>query len=285
MTLPRFVLGHNALIGVNHRDHTLTQVKTTLTKNDELVLLEAAELGVRAMVLDNHPVALQAADLLRSRAPQVQVIPMVPYAQQVVDSVSRAGLGGMISDMAKTSLTMGPLNMARAVAAATTGNLPTAGSITALAHHLSGFGRVNAPACFLHNAVTDLFAGWEAHDALAGFARACRGRNMAPGFVTLNPGSIPEIRRVVGDDAWFMCAVNSRGIQMSPNQSAAEEVLRNPSLNVIAMSVLGGGLLDPEKEIPRTYQFPAVKSIVASTSRVDNLRKLVAIVEQEGGLA
>jgi len=45
------------------------------------------------------------------------------------------------------------------------------------------------------------------------------------------------------------------------------------------MSLLGGGVLNPEVEIPRALSFPAVKSVVVGTSSKNNLSHLLSILD------
>lgn len=277
--VPRFLLGHNALIGVNHKDRALADVKTALGEDDRRFLRAAAEEGLAGIVLDNHPVAVEAARFLHEAHPSVRVFPMVPYAQEVVDSASKSGLGGIVKDMAATSVSLGPGPLLGAAGRGLLGDLTGAGARVAMGHYLRGFPKGRHPVVFLHNAVTDLLLAWNATHALKSFADAARARGSAPGFVTLNPGRLPDLVEATGEDAWFMCAVNSRGIQMSPGQAEAERALDDPRLNVVAMSVLGGGLLDPKVEIPRAFKFPAVKSVVVGTTKVDNLRAVRRLAE------
>lgn len=283
--VPRFLLGHNALIGVNHRDRTEARVKTHLNDGDRLLLEAAAADGLAGIVLDNHPVAIEAAHFLELHHPTVSVFPMVPYAQQVVESASREGLVGIIHGMATTSLSLSPRALAKVAADLFTGQLTRAGAQVAMSHYLRRFPKRPHPVIFLHNAVTDLLLAWRATEALSAFAAAARSRNSQPGFATLNPGRLPELVATAGDDAWFMCAVNSAGIQMSPNREQSEHSLMDPKLNVVAMSVLGGGLLDPEIEIPRAFRFPAVKSIVIGTGRIENLRVVRRFAESAAARA
>jgi hypothetical protein len=55
--------------------------------------------------------------------------------------------------------------------------------------------------------------------------------------------------------------------------------LQDRNLNVVAMSVLGGGLLDPAAEIGRAYEFPAVPSLVIGTSKEAHLREIVGLAD------
>jgi hypothetical protein len=276
-TLPRFLLGHNALIGVSHTDRSADVLKREFGDKDRVFLEQAVREGMRGIVLDTHPVALGAAEFLGRNHPEVMIIPMVPYAQGVVDQASRGGMGSMVKEMAGSGLTRGAGVFARTFRDLLLGRLPAAGSRLAVLKYLAGFPG-SPPVCFVHNIVTDLLLGWGADDALAGFARAVRERGALPGFVTLNGGSLPRLAEIAGDDSWFMCAVNSRGIQMSPSREAVEEVLRQERFNVVAMSVLGGGLLRAEEEIPRALSFPAVKSLIIGSTNADHVRSLLAII-------
>lgn len=280
-TLPGFLLGHNALIGVSHTDRTADVLKREFGEKDRLFLERAIQEGMRGIVLDTHPVALGAAEFLGQNHPDVMIIPMVPYAQGVVDQASRSGIGSMVKEMAGSGLARGAGVFARTFRDLLLGRLPAAGSRLAVLKYLRGFPG-SPPVCFLHNIVTDLLLGWGASDALAGFAQAVRERGSLPGFVTLNGGSLPRLAAIAGEDTWFMCAVNSRGIQMSPSREAVEEVLREERLNVVAMSVLGGGLLRAEEEIPRTLSFPAVKSVIIGSTNADHVRALLAVIRSLG---
>jgi hypothetical protein len=279
MTLPPFILGHNALIGVDHVDRTRTGVKRSLAQQDRELLDAAADAGVRAVLLDNHPVALEAARYIADAHPEITVIPMVPYAQAVVDEASSGGMTAVARQVVASGVRSRGA-VARAAANIVGGSWVRAGAHMAVAHYLSGFPNPRPPVCFLHNAVTDLMLGWGNLEGLAGFAGACRSAGITPGFVTLNPGRLAEIATAIGYDVWFMCAVNSRGIQMSPSREAGEKALRDRRFRVVAMSVLGGGLLDPATEIERAYGFPAVRSIVIGTSREEHLREVVALAER-----
>jgi len=121
--------------------------------------------------------------------------------------------------------------------------------------------------------------GWESKKGIECFAKAIRMNGMVPGFVTLNPSMIPEITRIVGKEVWFMTSVNSAGIQMGPAKEYVEEhVFSDPEINILAMSLLGGGVLNPAEEIPRAFLFPAIKSVVVGTTSKKNLEALMQIM-------
>lgn len=281
MTLPRFLLGHNSLIGVNHVDRGAGGKKLGLTEQDRTFLAAAADLGVEGIVLDPHPVAVEAANFLKQHSHAMRVVPMIPYAQGVVDAASRGGIGSIVKEMLKTSARAGPKQLGLTMADVLTGQLATGGARMAIAHELRSFDAGRPPVVFLHNAVTDMLLGWDGREALEAFAKACRSRGSLPGFVTLNPGAIPTLGDIAGEDAWFMAAVNSRGIQMSPSREAAERVLQQERYNVVAMSVLGGGVLKADVEIPRAFKFPAVKSVVIGTTKVHHLETAFALATGE----
>ena len=54
--------------------------------------------------------------------------------------------------------------------------------------------------------------------------------------------------------------MNSAGIQMGRIKNMWKGVFSDPDINILAMSLLGGGVLDPAEEIPRAFQFPAIVS-------------------------
>ena len=241
---------------------------------------QVIDLGIEAIVLDNHPVAIGVAKYLDLKAPNVSVIPMVPYAQSVVDEASRSGLSGVVKEMLGSSISMGAGGIFRTIASLLTLNLPQAGSHVALWNYVRPFPSRKPKVCFLHNVVTDLMLGWKSSSGIVSFANSCRSRGIIPGFVTLNPGEIPWMVDQVGTESWFMTSVNSAGVQMSPSKEMVEEeVLSRDDINILAMSVLGGGILEPKEEIPRALSFPAVKSLVIGSSNIDHIRDLQIIIQ------
>jgi hypothetical protein len=276
-SLPRFVLGHNALIGVDHVSRVGKGIVTSLGDQGMGVLERALELGIGAMVVDNHPVSLQAVKFLEERRSRMTILPMVPYAQGVVDETSRSGLFGTAASLAKAGIATTLRHPLRTMSLLAQAGPTGPGWMAGLAGMLEPFKRLNPPVVFLHNAVTDLLVGWGAWKSLRAFAKAIQAMDIEPGFVTLNPGWIPRIREEVGGSPWFMAAVNSRGIQMSPDRTTVEKILQDSDLKVLGMSILGGGLLPAAEEIPRAFSFPAVKSIVVGTRRPEHLSELVAI--------
>jgi len=278
MVIPKFVLGHNALIGVHHSDKGRDMVKPGLSNEDLNFLRFAIESGVEAIVLDNHPAAIETAKLLTEES-DIRILPMIPYAQAVVDEASSSGLSGVVREMA-ASVGILQKSIIRTMAKPGSIGLTQIGAHLATNKYLSDYPKSSlGKVCFLHNVVTDLMVGWGSELGLLSFSRAIRSCGMIPGFVTLNPLIIPEIVKVVGDDSWFMTSVNSEGIQMGPEREEVENmVLSNPRFNILAMSILGGGMLDPEVEIPRAFSFDAVKSIVVGTTSQTNLSHLLQIV-------
>ena len=277
--LPRFVLGHNALIGVHHSDKSKDVLKDSITEKETNLIDQVIDLGIEAIVLDNHPVAIGVAIYLEEKAPNVSVIPMVPYALSVVDEASRSGLSGVVREMLGSSISMGSGGIFRTIASLLSWNLTQAGSHVALWNYVRPFPSRKPKICFLHNVVTDLMLGWSS-EGIVSFANSCRSRGITPGFVTLNPGEIPWMVDKIGTDAWFMTSVNSAGVQMSPSREIVEdEVLSRDEINILAMSVLGGGILDPKEEIPRSLSFPAVKSLVIGSGNIGHIRELQKVIQ------
>ena len=281
--LPKLVLGHNALIGVHHSDKSKDVLKNRITKVEIDLIKAISDLGIEAIVLDNHPIAISAAKYINKyHNSDLQIIPMVPYAQSVVDKASRSGIAAIIDEILKSTITIGFRQLSLIIFNLLSSNLTAAGSRMALWNYLSPFPNRQPKICFLHNVVTDLMIGWNNSLGLSSFAEACRSRGIIPGFVTLNPGSLNYLASVVGFQSWFMTSVNSSGIQMSPSQSyVEEEILSNPNLNILGMSILGGGLLDPEVEIHRALNFPAVKSVIIGSRNIIHIKQIKKIVDNK----
>ena len=267
---------------MHHTDRKKDKLKPGLSEEDIEFLRHAMNIGLEGIVLDNHPVALETANFLSSKS-NVSILPMIPYAQEVVDKASSSGLSGVVKEMASS---IGPLAKTgwRSIIGISKLSTTQIGAHLATCKYLNDYPRSNlGKVCFLHNVVTDLMIGWESERGIECFARAIRMNGMVPGFVTLNPNVIPEIAKISGSDSWFMTSVNSAGIQMGPDYGEVEEnILSKGEYNILAMSLLGGGILDPQEEIPRALSFPAVKSVVVGTTSKQNLDNLVEIISSIG---
>ncbi len=280
MEMPKFILGHNALIGVHHTDRKKDQLKPNLSDSDIDFLRFVIDAGVSGVVLDNHPVAIEAANFLHAES-KIEVFPMIPYAQAVVDKASSSGLSGVVREMASST---GPLvkSIVRSIRGLPKFSISQLGAHLAVTKYLSDYpAKSFGGVCFLHNVVTDLMLGWDSRSGIESFSKAIRMNGMTPGFVTLNPQLIPEIIECVGDDVWFMTSVNSAGIQMGPDRMMVErEIFSKTEINVLGMSLLGGGILEPREEIRRAFEFPAIKSVVIGTGSKKNLTSLLEIMSQ-----
>ena len=278
MKFPKFILGHNSLIGVHHTDRKKDRLKPSLSTEDLEFLRFAVDIGVDGIVLDNHPVAIETANFLQEES-DIAIFPMIPYAQAAVDKASSAGLSGVVKEMASSVI---PLTKAtiRSLQKISKMSVTQFGAHLATCKYLADYPKRNlGGVCFLHNVVTDLMLGWNSTKGIESFANAIRKNGMIPGFVTLNPSYILEISDIVGKDAWYMTSINSEGIQMGADKEFVESrIFSDPELNVLGMSLLGGGVLKPEEEIPRAFQFPAIKSVVVGTTSKHNLRTLMRIV-------
>ena len=136
-------------------------------------------------------------------------------------------------------------------------------------------------AVFLHNVVTDLVLALEIEGILKFFADYVREKHdTRPGFGSLNlPLLIKRLEAEGINDAVIMTSVNKKGFFMNPTRAACEEILQNPGLEIMAMSILASGAISAEEAFRYAASFPAVKCLLFGASRDETLGKSLEIIK------
>ena len=81
------------------------------------------------------------------------------------------------------------------------------------------------------------------------------------------------------NDAVIMTSVNKKGFFMNPSRAACEEILQNPGLEIMAMSILASGAISAEEAFRYAASFPAVKCLLFGASRDETLGKSLEIIK------
>jgi aryl-alcohol dehydrogenase-like predicted oxidoreductase len=81
-------------------------------------------------------------------------------------------------------------------------------------------------------------------------------------------------------DIVVMASFNAAGFYMNPSAAACATAAGTPGLNLLAMNTLASGALKPDEAYRFLGRFPAIKSVVVGTSRVEHAAEAVAAVRQ-----
>jgi len=277
--LPQLVLGHNAFFGVDHLSSRRGSERAAYFANIDNVLSvvrTAVASGAGGLMLSTHPRAAAITERLRGDVPlarQLQVFPLLPYAQKYVTRANELGMVrvvtatlheaslrdkiGLGSDFLRTLLRRDPLDMVRAL----------------MRLELRVFRGLDVPVVFLHDALADLLLALDQPKVFGVFEQTLQRRFGArAGVATKNlPLLVRRFERWGLRLPAILTHVNRAGFHVNPSLGDCEVVLQRTDVEVMAMGTLASGYLTPNEAFPYVRLFPAVKSIVVGASSPDHI--------------
>jgi hypothetical protein len=285
MDLDPIILGHNQFIGVSHlsQEAARTRVErfSDMGRVGELLRF-CVDSGVRGMMLSSHPRARDILDYLRAEglAGDMSLYPLIPYAQGYVRRMNAVGLTGMLKEIVLSA----PWRTRASIAAQ--GGLGLARKdLTRLLGafvdiEMLAFKGFEVKAVFLHDAFVDLALALGAREQLEFFAGHVRERyGVRPGFVTMNfPLLVDSLKRWGFERPLVMTTFNSAGFQMNPSRELCERALADGYAEVVAMSTLAAGYLQPREAFDYVYSLPDIASVVVGLSTVEHARETFGLI-------
>lgn len=279
-TLPRIVLGHNAFFGVNHLSAQRGMERATHfadVKNIVALTHAAVNAGAGGLMLSTHPRAAGICRAIQGNSKlvsQLQIFPLLPYAQKYVTRANELGLVRVVTqtlaeasprdkvglgvDFLRTLFRRDPIDMMRAL----------------MRLELRVFRKFNVSTVFLHDAIADLLLALNLPQIFSMYRSTLQKRfGVAAGVATKNlPLLVNRFSEWGLDSPVVLTHVNEVGFHVNPSRKECEEELQDPNLMVMAMGTLASGFLTPNEAYRYVNNFPAVKSIVVGASSLEHIR-------------
>jgi hypothetical protein len=271
MKMDRVIFGDNQFFGVNHMSEDKARAQAIRFQDTQAILdvLDTAySLGIRTFMCTTHERMPEICDYFRSQRskyPDYQFYPCMPYAHKYANAVTELGmLGALRSFLPETGAIGALLQGGRALA---TADIESIAKLLVDAE-MKMFAGLSTPVIFLQNIVTDLLLGLRIKDSFRIFADYVRSRYDAePGFITMNVPMLLDVLDEVGVSNPIVCAnINKSGFRMSGGIERYEEALRSRKFRAIAMSVFASGAIRPREAIEYVCGLPNVESIVFGAS-------------------
>jgi hypothetical protein len=104
MSIDPIILGHNQFIGVDHFSQERARSRTDLFNDSDRILnviRDFHDLGGTGIMLSTHPKTKYILDAIRSDstlAKNMNIYPLIPYAQGYVRKANEVGILGMLKD-------------------------------------------------------------------------------------------------------------------------------------------------------------------------------------------
>ena len=288
LLLPRIVLGHNAFFGVDHLSMKRGADRAAHfsdVKNVVAIVNQAVISGAGGLMLSTHPKATAICKAIQSDpslTSQLEIFPLLPYAQKYVTRANELGLVrvvtqtlaeaslrdkiGLGSDFLRTVFRLDPLDMVKAL----------------MGLELQIFKKLNLSTVFLHDAISDLLLAINMPQVFSLYESTLRKRfGTKYGVATKNlPLLIQRFREWDLELPVVLTHVNKVGFHMNPGRNECEAALQDPKLKVMAMGTLASGFLTPSEAYPYVNRFPSVKSIVVGVSSVEHVDVTLRAISQ-----
>jgi hypothetical protein len=227
-------------------------------------------------MLSTHPkaaVICKAIEDDSNLVSQLEIFPLLPYAQKYVTRANEVGLVrvvtqtlaqaslrdkvGLGSDFFRTVFRREPLDMVKAL----------------MRLELQIFKNLNVSTVFLHDAISDLLLALNMPQIFSLYESTLRKRfGTKYGVATKNlPLLVRRFQEWDLELPVVLTHVNKAGFHVNPSLKECEETLQDPALTVMAMGTLASGFLTPNEAYPYVNRFSSVKSIVVGVSSVEHV--------------
>jgi hypothetical protein len=281
-------MGDNQFIGVSHLSQERARDRADKLNLEYMVEVISSALasGATGYTFSTHPINSQILEAMAnsSRIPdQIDLYPVLPYAEGYVRLANEKGMEGLasevlsrlsISERAKL-LVEGGLSALRLDPA---GMLKTYVDAELKRYLNTKPENATLRSVLLHEVVTDLCLGLQETDLLNLFAQHVRDRyNVKPGFVTYNLTRFVRLFEEAGlslKDIVIMAPFNSLGYQMSPQRASCEASLStSQEAQVIAMSIMAGGYLSLDQAFEYLRTLPRLSGVAVGVSSKEHARE------------
>ena len=243
------ILGSGQFIGVNHLSHLKGADKANRFKNIDNVLeviSTAKDLGYGGIMFSTHPHSIEILYHLsqdRTLKNGLNVYPNLPYIQKYVTGANEVGMIGFVLEMVKKGNTRSLIKASKGVLTKNIYNI-----IQSLIDiELKSFKNLKMGTVFLHNVLTDIIVSLKLDSILIHYIDYIKDNyNVDAGFVTLNVTNLINYLEDLGiENVTIQAPINRIGFQMNPNIKSNIDSIENYNGQIVAMSTLAAGYLNP----------------------------------------
>lgn len=288
--IDKIVFGDNQFFGINHMSQEKAQQlaeKFYDINNIYRVYQMAFDSGIRAVMLNSNDRASDICEHFRankSKYPEINWYPSVPYPHKYANLVSEKGIFPAINEvLLKGNSAFGVLGMVAKGGAAVLGKDAVKIMQMLIDVEMKMFKGLNVKAIFLLNIITDLFLGYEMKEIFQEYCVYIRKKyNVLPGFITQNMPILKAKLELWGIEEVVICSsFNKIGYLMSPNIESYLEAAKNndpAKYQLMAMSTLASGAI-PSKEAYDFINQQKIQSVVFGASSRGHIEESVELIQ------
>ena len=274
------LVGDNPFHGISHLSQERARVRgytMTYPEHAANLVMTSLENGADGFMFSVSELSLSILRTIHEMGggKRLKLYAIVPYAFEYVRLAAQVGMAGLIKKFAKQIVVSRNL---KAIATGLKGVVrtdPVALMKTYLLYEISRIKssdkKANLDSVLLHEIITDMALALDLAWLFKSYVDFVSDLGIRPGFNTRNfPYLAKKFRE--WDIDWRETTVatpfNKVGFQMNPSRTECERALSNPHEgNIIAISVLAAGYLEPTEAIDYIANLPNIKGVAIGVSK------------------
>lgn len=256
--LKNIILGHNSFFGINHFDNEIGRKKLITEFNN----LEKISRIINFSFENNlRNFMISTVDETKSLIPKINeskkikdelgLFILLPYINKYVRKTNELGILGVMKDVLSQQNIMDKVKISFDLMKFLS-NIDYKEIIpTLIKFEMSSFKKSLVKSVILHDSLTDILVSLGRFDIILFYYEYVRKNySCTPGFATKNLSSFLNLLKNKNiDDIYILTHVNKIGYEMNPNQTIVEEEIKKTKMNVICMSILASGYLNPAEAL------------------------------------
>ena len=286
----RIIFGDNQFFGINHMSQEKAQQLSEKFYNFQAILdvyQIAIDSKIRGIMLNSNDRASEICDHFvfnRSKYPELNWYPSIPYPHKYANLVSEKGIVPTINEILfKDNSAMGILGMITKGTASVLGKDAVKLMQMLVDLEMKMFKGLNVKVVFLQNIITDLLLGYEVKDIFYEYCEYIRKKyNATPGLITQNMPRLKSKLEDWGIDNVVICSsFNKIGYLMSPNVETYIKSAKNndsSKYQLMAMSTLASGAINPVEAF-KFISRQNIQSVVFGASSKEHIKQSISLLK------
>ncbi len=256
--LKNIILGHNSFFGINHFDNEIGRKKliTEFNNSEKIskIINFSFENNLRNFMIstvDETKSLIPKINESKKIKDELGLFILLPYINKYVRKTNELGILGVMKDVLSQQNIIDKVKISFDLMKFLS-NIDYKEIIpTLIKFEMSSFKKSFIKSVILHDSLTDILVSLGRFDIILFYYEyVSKNYSCTPGFATKNLSSFLNLVKNKNiDDIYILTHVNKIGYEMNPNQAIVEEEIKKTKMNIICMSILASGYLNPAEAL------------------------------------
>jgi len=287
------IVGDNPFHGISHLSQERARIRgleTAYPRYAANLVVTSLENGANGFMFSVSETTLSILRIIHEmeKSKQTRLYAIVPYAFEYVRLATQIGIPGLARNFAKQIAVSGNMS---AIAVGLKGVIRTDPMALLKMYLIYEISRIessvgkqaNLVSVLLHEIITDMALAFNLDWIFRSYVDFMLDLEIKPGFNTRNFAYLVEkftewnidFREIV-----IAAPFNKLGFQMNPTKTECEKALAGlPEANIIAISILAAGYLNPHEAVSYIRNLPNLKGVVVGVSKEQHARETFKLIK------